>query len=310
MTNIAILIPSFNNADTIGPTLDSVQAQRTGLACISAVYLADDWSQDNTIAVAEASWRAAIPLRVLKAQRNQGQWENVNRAMELAVRESVDWVLLLHSDDIAKPNWLQMMVSRMEGCSQSVGSICSSWDTFLPDGSVIPGENNPSRPVEVIAGNTRAVRGTLLRGCWWHISGCAIRVRAFEDIGGFDLKFAQMGDWEWLLRCLHRGWSIEYIPRTLILYRAHHGSVSSKSFKVDRDIRESLGIIRQYSSLLTSRELLFLHLRRGAFATRRMGRSLAQFQMHRCWISLLTLLLVVRNLTQCKNALSTVFRVG
>src|SRR5919106_1579541 len=100
---IAILIPSFNSADTIGPTLESVQAQGDGLRHIFALYLADDCSRDHTIAIAEASWKATVPLHVLKGERNLGERGNVNRAMELAERESVDWVLLLHSDDIAKP---------------------------------------------------------------------------------------------------------------------------------------------------------------------------------------------------------------
>src|SRR5690606_22498361 len=111
-----------------------------------------------------------------------------------------------------------------------VGSICSSWDMLQLNGSVTPGEENLYTPVQVIAGNVQTVRGTLLRGCWWHVSGCAIRIRAFTDVGGFNSMLQYTSDWDWLLRCLQGGWSVEYIPRTLILYRAHQNSVSSKSF--------------------------------------------------------------------------------
>src|SRR5439155_4241151 len=96
---------------------------------------------------------------------------------------------------------------------------------------------------------------TLMRGCWWHVSGCAIRIEAFENIGGFDANMPQLGDWEWLLRCLAAGWSVEYVPTTLIRYRQTPASVSSVSFRVDRDIRESLSIISRYSHLLTAPEL-------------------------------------------------------
>jgi len=298
VANIVILIPSFNSADTIGATLESVQGQGAQLARIAAVYIADDCSTDDTIAVAEASWKVAVPLLVLERKQNLGECRNVNLAMT-EMGEGTDWVLILHSDDIASQNWLQVMVSRIETCSQGVGSICSSWDTLLPDGAVIPGEDGPDRPIEVIQGDVESVRGTLLKGTWWHISGCAIRMSAFKDVGGLDPKFPYLGDWEWLLRYLHRGWAVEYIPRTLITYRRHLLSVSSKSLQVDRDIKASLEILCQYYSLLTDRELLSFHLRRVSFVVRRMERSLIRCQPRRLLLSGQTLWLVVTNLIRC-----------
>lgn len=56
---------------------------------------------------------------------------------------------------------------------------------------------------------------------------------------------AQLGDWEWLLRCLARAWSVEYIPRTLIRYRQHEASVSTLSFRMDPDISESLEVMER-----------------------------------------------------------------
>src|SRR2546428_14077995 len=118
--NIAILIPSFNSADTIGPTLESVQAQSVGLTRVFAIYLADDCSTDDTTQVAGAGWKAAVPLYVVKGDRNLGERGNINRAMAV-IKQNLDWVLLLHADDIVNSTWLQIIVSRIDALFQSVG---------------------------------------------------------------------------------------------------------------------------------------------------------------------------------------------
>ena len=298
MKKVGIVIPSFNSTRTIVDTLDSIENQDFELTQISFLYLADDRSKDNTTSLATSHWNGPIPLCVRVAESNLGQWENLNRAIEL-VGEEVDWVLLLHSDDIAKPNWLANMSSRIKNCSENIGSICSSWDNLLQDGTVLPGEDSDQMPIEVIIGNSQSVIGTVRRGCWWHISGCAIRVSTFKDVGEFDASFPSLGDLEWLLRCLNKGWSIEYIPKTLILYRQHSSSISSISLRHDRDIKESLKIIRHYSYLLRKRDIILFHLRCCYFAIRRFGRSLIQLNIRRFPLSMVSFFLISLNFVEC-----------
>ncbi|MGJ5673013.1 MAG: glycosyltransferase family 2 protein [Nostochopsis sp.] len=303
MTRIAILIPSFNNEDTISYTLESIQSQTEWITKISTVYIADDCSSDRTIALAEDIWKGLIPLQIFKGEKNLGERGNVNRAMAV-LKDSIDWILLLHSDDIAKPNWLENMVSRIEACSEDVGSICSSWDNLRPDGSVEPGEDNLSKQVEVIEGNDNSIRRTLLTGCWWHISGCAIRLKTFEDCGGFKPQLPQLGDWEWLLRCLHNGWSVEYIPRTLILYRQHLNSVSSKSFQTHRDIREFIEIIPHYIPFLEHSDILHLHMQRSRFLVRRTVKSLIALNTQRFLLSFNVLFMLLASLQKSQKRAS------
>jgi glycosyltransferase involved in cell wall biosynthesis len=292
MPRIAILIPTYNNSHTIVETINSVQTQEANISKISGVYIADDGSHDDSVYLAETSWKSLIPLQVYRGEKNVGQWNNVNRAIDF-LKKTVDWVLILHSDDIAKPNWLEMMVSRIENCSENVGSICSSWDDLMPNGSVTPGEDNPSRNIEVIEGNDEAVRKTLLTGCWWHISGCAIRLKTFEDCGYFEQKFPYQADWEWLLRCLAKKWAVEYIPRTLILYRQNIASVSSKAFQNHQDITEFIEIIPGYIHFLKSSDVLQLHLQRTKFTIKRMVKSLMTLNISRLLQSFYVLLMLL-----------------
>lgn len=300
MQNIALIIPTYNSHETIEETLDSVQAQGEFLGKISAVYIADDCSNDGTIALVKTKWSGSVPMHILQGEQNLGERKNVNNAIEL-IKETTDWVLILHSDDIAKQNWLEMMILRMEVCSENIGSICSSWDNLMLDGSIKPGEDDPSKQIVLIESNDEAVRATLLKGCWWHISGCAIRVKAFENFGVFNPKLPQLGDWDWLLRCLHSGWSVEYIPRALILYRQNPTSVSSKSFQTHQDIREFLEIIPSYINLLESTELFHLYLQRTKSIFRRLVKSLITLNTERLWLAFQVLFMLLNSLRKSQQ---------
>jgi glycosyltransferase involved in cell wall biosynthesis len=270
---VAVVVLSHNRAEGILETLDSLRAQDEFEQHVEAVYLADDCSTDNTVAVAKAAWAGEkLPLHVVQPPRNLGTYGNTNHAIE-RVRASHDWVLCLHDDDIAKPHWVRTLAARVRGCAASVASVSSSWDLLFPDGSREAGEDDLDRPVEVVASGGAAVRSTVLRGCWWHFSGCALRTSAVDAVGPFDAGLPQCADWDWLLRCLAGGWDIEYVPRTLIGYRQHGTSVSSQSFLTHRDILENLIVADRYGQYLTPSDVWRFHMRLETFVGRRGVRA-------------------------------------
>jgi glycosyltransferase involved in cell wall biosynthesis len=291
---VAILIPSYNSSRTIGETLASIQRQAAGMERIAGIYVSDDASSDGTIEAARGAWTASGAVHILQRERNGGERRNVNEAVERLGGEA-DWILLMHSDDLAREDWLPHMLARIDRCDRSVATICSSWDGLFSDGRIERGEDNEQRETEYIAGTNEAVHSTLLRGCWWHISGCAIRLRAFQDIGEFAYDLPQKGDWEWLMRCLRKGWAVEYIPRTLILYRLHAASVSSSAFRRHLDVLESVHIVREYAEFLSSGEILRMHWRWVIYLARRLGKGLISGQWVCCLRAMAVLPVVLGN---------------
>jgi GT2 family glycosyltransferase len=277
---VTILIPSYNSADTIAQTLDSVQCQLSEAVSDIRVYLADDASKDDTIRVARQIWRAHIPLRVIARERNLGQWPNKNSALA-EIAGDADWVLLLHSDDFARYEWLSVLLDRISRCPASVGSICSGWKNLSVESPIPTLEDNAPPEIRQIRGAEESVRMTLLKGCWWLISGCAIRLAAFQDVGPFDPRFPYGGDYEWLLRLLHQGWDVEFVEKNLIFRRSHSGSVSGQAFLQHIDIRDFIRIYNNYASVLAPGEILRLHAEACVALARRMARSLANGNMQR-----------------------------
>ena len=187
-------------------------------------------------------------------------------------------MLLLHDDDLVKPHWVSEMRAAILAAPDDVGSVCSSWDVLGPDGAIEVGEDNPAREREHVRGTADAVRRTLRIGCWWHFSGCAIRTRAFLDIGTFDPVYRQCGDEQWLIRGLARGWGAIYIPRTLLVYRQHLGSLSTTSLQAHQDLRERLWLLRRFGGLLPAAHSIGLHGRMLQYLARRLARATIQAQ--------------------------------
>src|SRR5579864_543069 len=265
--SVAIVVPAHNREREITDALDSLAAQDAGLGGVAAVYLADDCSSDATVRVARERWRLDVPFRVIQPATNQGTYANANHA--ISALRAYDWLLFLHDDDVACPTWTRVMLDRIRSCPPSVATISSSWNLLHQDGTIEPGEQRGPRQDEIVTGTPASVRGTLLRGCWWHFSGSAIRTAAYDAIGPFDPALPQCADWDWIIRCQERRWDVLYVPESLINYRQHAATVSSRSFRVHRDLREQLLLVNRYRSFLEPGDALGLHARvAGALARR------------------------------------------
>lgn len=259
MANFAIIVPSYNCEDYVAATMKSLLLQGDDLKRCHSVILTDDCSRDHTIEVAEATWNGPIPLVVFAADCNQGEYKNMNECIA-RLPEGIEWFLVMHADNLAKPGWLGTLLDHAESAPPRVASICTSWDNLAENGTISEGENREPPNVEYINGNDASVLGTLRRGCWWHISSCVTRVQAYREIGGLPLGLRLKGDWDFLLRLLAAGWDIAYIPRALMTYRANATGSSSVTFRQHKDIYETLTVLKRHQLVMTPWEINRYHL--------------------------------------------------
>lgn len=286
LPGLAIVIPAYNSASTIRETLASIQAQ-TMLNRISCVYLADDSSTDNTTEEARSSWHCGVPLSVRRNPRNQGERSTVNGLVG-TLPDDIKWFFLIHADDIARPDWVEVMATEIDKAEPNVISLTASYDVLREDGRIEPGENFGLGKKVLIEGTRDSVRDTIERGCWFKVSSCAIRVDGFRQLSGFRTDMPQLGDWEFVLRALESGWSIEYIPLCLSVYRQSSQSVSSQSFQVHRDVREALRILERFRPYLSIGSMLRRYGYYLRILTRRSARSLLSLEFRRLWHAITT----------------------
>jgi GT2 family glycosyltransferase len=245
MRDFAILVPSFNSARTVAETLVSIQLQCAGLERIASVMLSDDASTDDTLTVAEECWSSNVPLHVRRQPRRTGECGNVNAAVT-SLDPEVKWLLILHSDDIAKPEWLGTMIHAADSAPTNVASITASWDVLLPDGRILPGEERDPAQTSIVPGDAHSIQSWVLDGCWWKITSGCIRRDVFMQVGGLDPSYRHMPDVEFILRVLQSGYDVLYVPASLSLYRVHDTSVTANGLRQNYDLIYDFRIFRSF----------------------------------------------------------------
>ncbi len=271
--DVCLIVPAYNSAGTVGDTLASIQGQTTGLRGVRSVVLADDGSCDGTVDAARRRWHSAVPLVIRERASNVGEYQNVNEAVA-SLDQDVEWFLILHADDIAKPAWLDV-IGRQIGCAgPSVGSICASWDVIELDGRVTRGEARAEAEALLIPPGAASVGQMVTGGCWWKITSCAIRSSAFRALRGLDTSYRQMGDVDFVLRMLAAGWSLVYVPLSLSDYRVHGASVTSRNFESNADLIDDMKLLRRFAPWLSRDQVRTGRRRRLHAIGSRMYRSL------------------------------------
>ncbi len=180
---ISVIIPTYNEADSISPTLNALSCARGDFE----VIVADGSSEDGTREVVESMIPGyPHPLRVITAARHRAL--QVNAAAEVARGNTF---LFLHAD-IAVPN-----------------SALESLQSALHDPSLIGGN------FQIIFEGTRwvehfftwAYRVRRPFGIYYGDSGVFIRREAFERLEGFK-AIPIMDDYEFIRRMERMGHAV------------------------------------------------------------------------------------------------------
>jgi GT2 family glycosyltransferase len=297
-SKFVVVVPSYNCEQYVAATMRSLLAQGDDLMRCHSVILTDDCSQDRTIAVAKAAWNGPIPLVVFTAERNRGESRNMEECIA-RLPEGIEWFLVMHADDLANPGWLATLLNYAESADPRVASISTSWDSLFEDGTITDGENRQPPTVEYITGGDASVLKTLRRGCWWHISGCVIRVRVYRELGGRRPELPMFGDWDFVLRLLAAGWDVIFIPRALMTYRVNPTGVSAIGFRQQNDIYERLTVLQRHQMVMSPWEVSRYHWRVLWLVVLRLGNSI----LTRRWVRALKTVpaagFVVRSCYRC-----------
>ena len=116
---VSVVIPAYNEAERIVPTIGAIAAYMSTLAMPWELIVADDGSTDETVALLQGL--EMTNLRVLIAERNGGKGSAVRRGMQAARGE---YVLFADADNSTPIEQLGPMLARMEdeGFDVLVGS--------------------------------------------------------------------------------------------------------------------------------------------------------------------------------------------
>lgn len=242
MPTVSVIIPTYNRADAIGRTIDSVLAQSIDDI---EVLIVDDASADGTVDVVESYDDPRVTL--VRHETNLGGSAARNTGIEAA---SGRYVAFLDSDDEWYPRKLERQVGLLEGRDDDwVAAYCGV--EHVPSSDPGPLRRVVSRAVsrrrttEGATGGEELV-GPVLTDDLHTSAGSTLLVRAdvVRAIGGFDESFDRFQDSEFLIRVLRRG-KLAYVNAPLVR-RHESGGPSAAELEAadDHYLRTFSGTVR------------------------------------------------------------------
>ena len=205
MPRFGIVVPWFNNIDTVSEAIDSALGQGDG---DFGVYVSDNGSSDGS-----AERIAAYSDPRLKSALHSdsiGKSANWNRSYALAA--DCDYLVTLHADDRLAPGALRAIA---RSAARRPSMIHGRFRAIAYDGAPQPGRRFPLSYVCSAA----EFRELLLLGNIVAVPGATIRTDAFFAAGSWSPRWTYLQDVELWWRCGDFG-PISYIGECLGDYRA------------------------------------------------------------------------------------------
>ena len=235
---ISLCIVTYNSADKIAATLESIYRYTDSSRCRLTVYVADNASEDDTVRIVR---RRFPQVRLLRMKRNTG-FGHANNAVLKDLDSDYHFILnpdILLRDDIlnAMAGWLSehpdvvMAVPKFyfaDGTEQFTPKRCPTFryvyggrleklgDPFRRWRSeyTLRGEN-VTEPVDV----------DFCSGCF-----IAVRTSVFRDLGGFDRRYFLYGEDADLTRMAKRYGRTVYTPQFAVTHLWERASAKSPRF--------------------------------------------------------------------------------
>lgn len=243
MPAVSVVIPVFNGAGHLEPTLRSVLAQR---GVDFELILVDDGSTDASMAVATR----VAPDATRLTQQNAGVCVTRNHGLAQARGRAV---IFLDQDDIWHPQMLARQLALLDADPGLVAAVCPyhHWRPRAgeyPEPAAIWRDELPPALNPEFSG---WVYHQFLFDCWALTSGTLLRREAVVQAGGFDEALPFSEDWDLWLRLSRRG-TFALLTWPSVLYR-HHAVQGSRLVRA-RDWRLELLLRNAAEHGLASRD--------------------------------------------------------
>lgn len=226
---ISIALAAYNGSKYIREQLDSILSQTYQNF---ELIVCDDCSTDNTWQILEEYAAKDIRIKIFKNEKNLGFKKNFEKTVSLC---SGQYIALSDQDDIWLPDHLELLLSKIDGCTIA----CGNAELVSDDGTSlnITSDNN----YRFLYKDGNYLYMLLLRGCKFQgalmllPSEFAKKVLPIpERIGYHDMWFAACA-------CMENG--INYSTEIISKYRVHSSNVTEQSH-----YKYVTGLVKQFFS--------------------------------------------------------------
>jgi glycosyltransferase involved in cell wall biosynthesis len=237
---VSVCIPTYNTGRYIGETIESVLQQTFD---DYELIVCDNASTDNTAEVCEKFKDARF--RRIYFEEFVGQAENWNRALGLATG---DYVILLHSDDVLLPTFLEKAVAVLNQ-NKDVGLVHCAVRHIDEQGKPLVLEQLYKE--DRVDREEILLRKLLLDGCVVSPAGVLVRNSVYETVGNFTDQIIWGVDPHMWTRIALK-FPVAYIAEPLACYRVHTNSGTAGVMKTARNGSDEVWMMEDIFKLIPS----------------------------------------------------------
>lgn len=226
---VSVVIPTYNRAELIPATLDSVFSQTFQYL---EVVVVDDGSTDNTL---EVLGRYGSAIRVVR-QANQGEGAARNAGIDAARGK---YIAFVDSDDLWEPSKLLIQMRALQDSNEGMWIYCLAY-AFESDTMRVQSLLGDTDPI-----HEGFVGSELIKSNFIPSPTVVVRKRALSEVGGFS-SLRMGADWELWLRIAAK-YPILRVPQVLAGYRLHPGMISGTT-AIEDQLMDRLDVVERAGS--------------------------------------------------------------
>lgn len=208
--SVAVVIPCFNGAATIGEAIESALAQDA----VTEIVVVDDGSTDGSAAIASGY---GDRVRVITGA-NAGVSVARNRGIDASTAPLIQF---LDADDILQPGTMALRVDAV--LSSGADAVVTDWQDFRDERGARIVDPPRSAPFDDLA---RDAELSCMTRFWAPPAAILYRRPIVERAGRFRADYMTLEDARFLFDVAHAGAAFRHEAHPGALYRVHAGSKS------------------------------------------------------------------------------------
>lgn len=233
----SVMIPTYNCANYLGETLQSVLAQAPA-PDVMQIEVIDDGSEDDPETIVKTFGQGRVQF--YRQPQNVGHVRNFQTCLQRARGKVIH---LLHGDDRVRDGFYRKLQQAFEQ-NPTIGAAYCRHQYMNELGE--PHYHEELEQPE--SGILPDALQRLTTRCRIQTPSIAVRRDVYETLGAFDRRLRYCEDWEMWVRVAAQ-YPIWYEVETLADYRTHRQSITGRNLYKGQDIwalRYALGIMDEY----------------------------------------------------------------
>jgi alpha-1,3-rhamnosyltransferase len=229
---VSIIIITYNSADFILETLESIKSQTYDKI---EIIVSDDASIDNTPGICE-EWLSKnghlfVNSKVINASYNTGLAGNFNRGL---INVKGEWVKIIAGDDLLEKDCISNNVKFVQDNNEAK-VVFSKYQLWIEENGEWTNRSPKKDPERFLLFHAKMTAKDQLKlwrlGQFYRIISLFVDTDLLMSIGGWDEDFPFYEDGPLIYRILNKGERLFFLPKTTVLYRIHNSSISHRGSK-------------------------------------------------------------------------------